>query len=61
MARTFSYLMEDGACPSAASIFAAVDRTIGDAVAEAVARSKDGVTNLLAATLDLALDRAGEA
>jgi glutamate dehydrogenase (NAD(P)+) len=61
MARTFSYLMEDGACPSAAPIFAAVDRTIGDAVAEAVARSKDGVTNLLAATLDLALDRAGEA
>jgi glutamate dehydrogenase (NAD(P)+) len=70
MARTFSYLMEDDARPDAPSIFAAVDRTIGDTLDEVldrVDRGRGGLrpdrapTGLLAATLDLGLDRVGAA
>ena len=59
MARTFSYLMENGATPDASPIFAAVDRTIEDTLDEAQDRNADKPTGLLAATLGLALDRIG--
>lgn len=59
MARTFSYLMGDDARTDAPSIFAAVDRTIDDALDEVVDRSRGKATGLLAATLGLVLDRAG--
>jgi glutamate dehydrogenase (NAD(P)+) len=39
MARTFSYLMEEGAVPRSESIFAAVDRTIGDTLDEVLERA----------------------
>jgi glutamate dehydrogenase/leucine dehydrogenase len=57
MARAFSHLMEEGAMPDPAAIFPAVDRTIGGALEEIVARSGQGSTGLLAATLGHALDR----
>lgn len=57
MARTFSYLMEDGARPDAPAIFAAVDRTIADSLDEVLDRSRNRTTGLLAATLGLGLDR----
>jgi hypothetical protein len=56
MARTFSYLMEEGSRPDARSILAAVDRTIHDAIDEIVDRAP-GRTRLFAASLELALDR----
>ncbi len=59
MARTFSYLMEEGARPHADAIFAAVDRTIGDALDEVLDRSGNRVRGLLGATLGLGLDRVG--
>ncbi|HEX7118263.1 MAG TPA: Glu/Leu/Phe/Val dehydrogenase dimerization domain-containing protein [Longimicrobiales bacterium] len=59
MARTFSYLMEDGAHPDAEAIFTAVDRTIGDALDEVLDRNGNRVRGLLAATLGLGLDRVG--
>jgi glutamate dehydrogenase/leucine dehydrogenase len=58
MARTFSYLMESGAEPSAAAIVAAVERTIEDTLDEVLDRS-GRPTELVAATLGLALDRIG--
>ncbi len=59
MARTFSYLMEPGAVPDAAHIFAAVEGTIKDTLDEVVDRNGGQPTGLLAATLGLALDRIG--
>jgi glutamate dehydrogenase (NAD(P)+) len=59
MARAFSFLMERGAGTDAAAIFAAVDATIGHAVAEVAARA-GGTRGLLAAALAHALDEIGE-
>jgi glutamate dehydrogenase (NAD(P)+) len=59
MARTFSYLMERGAEPHAVPIFAAVDRTIEEALDEICDRAGGRPTALLAATLGLGLDRVG--
>ena len=59
MARTFSYLMEEGARPEAEPIFRAVDRTIQDTLDEVLDRNGNRVTGLLAATLGLGLDRVG--
>lgn len=59
MARTFSYLMEEGARPEAEPIFRAVDRTIQDTLDEVLDRNGHRVTGLLAATLGLGLDRVG--
>ncbi len=59
MARTFSYLMEDGARPEAGPIFEAVDRTIEDTLDEVLDRNGRRVTGLLGATLGLGLDRVG--
>jgi glutamate dehydrogenase (NAD(P)+) len=42
MARTFSYLMEEGAVPRSESIFDAVDRTIGDTLDEVLERAGIG-------------------
>jgi glutamate dehydrogenase (NAD(P)+) len=57
MARTFSYLMEEGAVPRAEPIFEAVDRTISETLDEILERA--GARGLLAATLGLGLDRVG--
>lgn len=59
MARTFSYLMEPGATPTACAAFAAVDDTIGVGVDEMLARADRPDRGLMAATLGLALDRVG--
>jgi glutamate dehydrogenase/leucine dehydrogenase len=59
MARTFSYLMQRDAQVDAAPIFAAVDETIATTLDEAAALADEGETGLLAATLELALDRIG--
>ncbi|HUG39169.1 MAG TPA: Glu/Leu/Phe/Val dehydrogenase dimerization domain-containing protein [Longimicrobiales bacterium] len=59
MARTFSYLMEDGACPTAPAVFDAVDVTIATALDEVLARGTRADRGLLAATLSLGLDRVG--
>jgi glutamate dehydrogenase (NAD(P)+) len=58
MARTFSYLMEPGARPTAEAVFAAVRDTIDDTLAQAMERTH-GRSGLLAATFGLALDRIG--
>jgi glutamate dehydrogenase/leucine dehydrogenase len=57
MARAFSYLMEEGCTPAPAAIFEAVDRTVADGVAEMVERAGGEATGLLAATLEMLLDR----
>lgn len=59
MARTFSYLMETGACPTAPAVFDAVDATISVALDEVLARASRPDRGLLAATLSLGLDRIG--
>lgn len=59
MARTFSYLMESNAQPSAEPVFAAVSRTIDDTLDEVLDRAAGADTGLLSATLGLALDRIG--
>lgn len=59
MARTFSYLMEGDAVPEADPIFAAVDDTIMATLDEILERARGGARGLLAATLDLVLDRVG--
>ena len=59
MARTFSYLMEDGATPDAEGVFGAVDRTIATGVDEMLERVTRPDRGLMAATLGLALDRVG--
>jgi len=61
MARTFSYLMERDASPTADAVFHAVTRTITDSVDEVVDRAGRSDTGLLAATLGMALDRVGQA
>lgn len=58
MARAFSYLMQPGADARPDPIFAAVDRTIGDAVAEIMERTGGARTGLLGAAFNLAMDRA---
>jgi glutamate dehydrogenase/leucine dehydrogenase len=59
MARTFSYLMEDGAVTGDDAIFDAVDATIATAVDETLERADRPDRGLMAATLGLALDRIG--
>lgn len=59
MARTFSYLMESNAQPSAEPVFAAVNRTIEATLDEVLDRAAGAHTGLLSATLGLALDRIG--
>lgn len=59
MARAFSYFMEDGAEPRAEPAFAAVDATVERAVGEMLERAARQDRGLLAASLDLALDRIG--
>jgi glutamate dehydrogenase (NAD(P)+) len=59
MARTFSYLMESNATPSAEPIFSAVNRTIEDTLDEVLERAGGAPDGLLSATLGLALDRIG--
>jgi glutamate dehydrogenase/leucine dehydrogenase len=59
MARTFSYLMEDGAGTDDDAIFGAVDATIATAVDETLDRAGRPDRGLMAATLGLALDRIG--
>ncbi|HUH12129.1 MAG TPA: Glu/Leu/Phe/Val dehydrogenase dimerization domain-containing protein [Longimicrobiales bacterium] len=59
MARTFSYLMEEGARASAQSIFPAVDACIATALGEALERTTSPHRGLLAATLAVTLDRIG--
>lgn len=59
MARAFSYLMEPGAQPTADPIFEAVDRTVGDALAEVLDRSGGKMRGLFAGTLAMAMDRIG--
>lgn len=61
MARTFSYLMERDASPTADAVFDAVTRTITDSVDEVVDRAGRADAGLLAATLGMALDRVGQA
>lgn len=59
MARTFSYLMEDGAVTGDEAIFDAVDATIATGVDETLERTSRPDRGLMAATLALALDRIG--
>ncbi|HSK19969.1 MAG TPA: Glu/Leu/Phe/Val dehydrogenase dimerization domain-containing protein [Longimicrobiales bacterium] len=59
MARTFSYLMESNARPSADPVFAAVNHTIEETLDEVIDRAGGARTGLLSATLGLALDRIG--
>jgi glutamate dehydrogenase/leucine dehydrogenase len=59
MARTFSYLMQPDASPSAQPIFNATQRTIEDALDEVLDRAGNRTTTLLAATLGMAMDRIG--
>ncbi len=56
-ARAFAYLMEPGARAEAEPIFAAVTRTIDEALDEIVGRAPDPPCGLLAATIDTLLDR----
>ncbi|HEX2167319.1 MAG TPA: Glu/Leu/Phe/Val dehydrogenase dimerization domain-containing protein [Longimicrobiales bacterium] len=59
MARTFSYLMESNAQPSAEPVFAAVNQTIEHTLDEVLDRAGGARTGLLSATLGFALDRIG--
>jgi len=59
MARTFSYLMERGARPTAPRILGAVERTITENVDEVFDRTHGGDRGWLASTYALALDRVG--
>ena len=59
MARTFSYLMESNAQPTAGPIFSAVNATIEETLDEVVDRAAGAETGLLSATLGLVLDRIG--
>lgn len=59
MARTFSYLMEEGASTEARSIFDAVDATLASALDEVLDRAQRPDRGLMAATLSLGLDRIG--
>jgi glutamate dehydrogenase/leucine dehydrogenase len=57
MARTFSYLMEHDAEPTAAAIIHAVERTLEATLDEIVDRTRGRETELLAAAVGAALDR----
>jgi glutamate dehydrogenase/leucine dehydrogenase len=59
MARAFSYLMRDAPLAGTGEIFAAVDRTIGEALHEVHQRNRGRDRGLLGATLGYALDRIG--
>lgn len=59
MARTFSYLMEEGSVPDVDAIFDAVDETIATGVDATLERAGRPDRGLMAATLELALDRIG--
>ncbi len=59
MARGFSYFMEDGAEPRAEPVFAAVDATVARSVNEMLDRAPREDRGLMAASLDMALDRIG--
>jgi glutamate dehydrogenase/leucine dehydrogenase len=59
MARTFSYLMENGASPEPAAIFHTVDETIAGAVDETLRHATRPDRGLMSATLSVALDRIG--
>lgn len=59
MARGFSYFMEDGAEPRAETVFRAVDATVEASVREMLHRAAREDRGLMAASLDLALDRIG--
>lgn len=59
MARGFSYFMEEGAEPRAEPVFAAVDATVERSVVEMLDRAPREDRGLMAASLDLALDRIG--
>jgi glutamate dehydrogenase/leucine dehydrogenase len=59
MARTFSYLMQDGAEPEGDAVFRAVDATIAAGIDETLQRADRPDRGLMAATLALALDRIG--
>jgi glutamate dehydrogenase/leucine dehydrogenase len=55
-ARTFSYLMEDSAQPTAECVFRAVDRTITGTLGHALERTGGKPKGLFAGTVDYALD-----
>jgi hypothetical protein len=57
MARAFEHLMHGGPHNAPHDIFEAVGATVDDAVDEVVAHATAGDSGLMAATLDLALDR----
>jgi glutamate dehydrogenase/leucine dehydrogenase len=59
MARTFSYLMEDGAEPEPSAVFRTVQATIATAVDETLEQAERPHRGLMAATLSVALDRIG--
>lgn len=59
MARGFSYFMEEGAEPRAEPVFAAVDATVARSVNEMLDRAPREDRGLMAASLDMALDRIG--
>jgi glutamate dehydrogenase/leucine dehydrogenase len=59
MARTFSYLMEEGSVPETRAVVCAVDESIGRGVDEMLDRAPREDRGLMAATLGLGLDRIG--
>lgn len=59
MARGFSYFMEPDAEPRAEPVFEAVDATVKRSVAEMMERAPREDRGLMAASLDMALDRIG--
>jgi glutamate dehydrogenase/leucine dehydrogenase len=59
MARGFSYFMEEDAEPRAEPVFAAVDATVEKSVRDMLERAHRPDRGLMAASLDLALDRIG--
>lgn len=59
MARTFSYLMQPLADAASSTVFSAVEHTIADTLDEVLDRAGHMRSDLLSATLGLALDRIG--
>jgi glutamate dehydrogenase/leucine dehydrogenase len=58
-ARTFSYLMEPHAKPTAEGVFAGVDETITKTLRESLDRTNNGMRGLFAGTIGYALDTIG--
>ncbi len=58
-ARTFSYLMDPNAQPTAEGVFAGVDATITNTLRESIERTHDGTHGLFAGTIGYALDMIG--